>query len=623
MSTYNKTPFFPIAGKAYKGWNAIIDELNSKIKSSDSKRSILVIECYQGVNHDELINGFNGLDYNVFINSDEAFHSDEEIRKLTYPDVTDDAIFGFITRLNYSDFLNFEKVKKLREKINRSTGLVVVYSHAASLIDTARNNSLITWNKSLGRITVEGKNDTDKVKFYTGLYHALLGRGLASDVNGAYPMNNGKVGQIPQNADGTSKYNCYNTDAIWGGFWNLTQLWALAYPEYYADWIQGQLLVYKDAGWLGDGIANSKYVSGVGTNFTGLAIASAYNCGIQNFDVALAYEAALKNEITWKDRIEGAGKMDLKQFVEHGYSAHIDNIGFNTVTEGSGFSASHTLEYSYSSFAVAQFAKSLGKIKDYEQLMKLSKGWKLLYNPQAKFICPKDASGKFIDKFDPSQPWRGFQEGNAWQYTFYVPHDIEELVQALGKQTFNDRLETIFEASQKNVFGGGTKIDAFAGLLGLYNHGNQPNLHISWLFNFSGKPYLTQKWVHAICDEFYGTEGIHGYGYGQDEDQGQLGAWYVMSSIGLFDVKGLTEINPSFQISSPLFDKVTIKLPKSLNRKDFIIEVANNSKENVYLQKAVFNNHDLKDLKIDFKDVTKGGIIKMAVDSKPSQKWSN
>lgn len=134
MSIYNKTPFFPIAGKVYKGWNAIIDELNSKIKSSDSKRSILVIECYQGVNHDELINGFSGLDYNVFIDSDEAFHSDEEIRKLTYPDVTDDAIFGFITRLNYSDFLNFEKVKKLREKINRSTGLIVVYGHAASLI---------------------------------------------------------------------------------------------------------------------------------------------------------------------------------------------------------------------------------------------------------------------------------------------------------------------------------------------------------------------------------------------------------------------------------------------------------------------------------------------------------
>jgi len=489
--------------------------------------------------------------------------------------------------------------------------------------DKAKKDALKTWNEYLGRITVESKNDTDKIKFYTGLYHALLGRGLYNDVNGAYPMNNGKIGQIPLNSNGTPKHNCYNTDAIWGGFWNLTQLWALAYPDYYADWVQGQLLVYKDAGWLGDGLANSKYVSGVGTNFTGLAIASAYNSGIRNFDVALGYEAALKNEIEWKNRIEGAGKMDVKQFVEKGYSPQIEDIGFNTITEGSGFSASHTLEYSYSAFAVAQFAKSLGKTKDYEQLSKLSKGWKLLYDNETKFIRPKDANGKFVANFDPSQPWRGFQEGNAWQYTFYVPHDIDELVATLGKDTFNDRLENIFEVSQKNVFGGGKTIDAFAGLSGLYNHGNQPNLHISWLFNFSGKPYLTQKWVHAICDEFYGTEGIHGYGYGQDEDQGQLGAWYVMSSIGLFDVKGLTEINPSYQISSPLFDKVSIKLPKSLNRKDFTIQVKNNSKKNVYLQEATFNDKDLKDLKINLEDIQKGGLIQMVVDEKPSQKWSN
>jgi predicted alpha-1,2-mannosidase len=387
--------------------------------------------------------------------------------------------------------------------------------------------------------------------------------------------------------------------------------------------VQGQLLVYKDAGWLGDGIASSKYVSGVGTNFTGLAIASAYNSGVTNFDVDVAYAAALKNELEWMGRIEGAGKMDVRQFVEHGYSPQIDDIGFDTVTTGSGFSASHTLEYSYSAFAVAQFAKALGKTKDYEQLIKLSQGWKLLYDKETKFIRPKDANGNFVANFDPSQPWRGFQEGNAWQYTFYVPHAVEELVNTLGKDTFNDRLENIFEVSQKNVFGGGTKIDAFAGLSGFYNHGNQPNLHISWMFNFSGKPYLTQKWVHAICDEFYGTEGIHGYGYGQDEDQGQLGAWYVMSSIGLFDVKGLTEINPSFQVSSPLFDKVTIKLPKDLNRKPFVIEVSNNSKANVYLQEAQFNAKDLSKLSLNLKDIANGGIVKMKVGAVPSQKWSD
>lgn len=489
--------------------------------------------------------------------------------------------------------------------------------------DKAKKESLATWNDYLGRITVEGKNETDKVKFYTGLYHALLGRGLGSDVNGAYPMNNGQVGQIPLDTKGKPQYNYYNTDAIWGGFWNLTQLWALAYPEYYADWVQGQLLVYKDAGWLGDGIASSKYVSGVGTNFTGLAIASAYNSGITNFDVNLAYEAALKNELEWKGRIEGAGKMDVRQFVERGYSPQIEEIGFGTIEAGSGFSASHTLEYSFSAFAVAQFAKALNKTQDYEQLIKLSQGWKLLYDEETKFIRPKDANGNFIANFDPSQPWRGFQEGNAWQYTFYVPHAVEELVQTLGKDVFNDRLEKIFEVSQKNVFGGGKKIDAFAGLSGYYNHGNQPNLHISWLFNFSGKPYLTQKWVHAICDEFYGTEGIHGYGYGQDEDQGQLGAWYVMSSIGLFDVKGLTEINPSFQVSSPLFDKVTIKLPNALNRKPFVIEVSNNTKTNVYLQEAQFNGKDLEKLSLGIQDIANGGVVKMKVGDKPAQKWSN
>ncbi|MGO4773145.1 GH92 family glycosyl hydrolase [Flavobacterium sp. W22_SRS_FK3] len=486
----------------------------------------------------------------------------------------------------------------------------------------AKKQSLATWNDYLGRIVVEGKNETDKIKFYTGLYHALLGRGLGSDVNGAYPMNNGKVGQIPLDAKGKPQHNYYNTDAIWGGFWNLTQLWALAYPEYYADWVQGQILIYKDAGWLGDGIANSKYVSGVGTNFTGLAIASAYNSGIRNFDVEKGYEAALKNELEWRGRIEGAGKMDVKQFVKLGYSPYLDNMDYQTSAEGSGFSASHTLEYSYSAYAVAQFAKALGKTKDYEKLIKLADGWKLLYDKETTFIRPKYANGEFIKDFDPSQPWRGFQEGNAWQYTFYVPHNVPELVKTLGKDTFNDRLDNIFTKSQENVFGGGTKIDAFAGLSGFYNHGNQPNLHISWLFNFSGKPYLSQKWVRAICDEFYGTEGIHGYGYGQDEDQGQLGAWYVMSSIGLFDVRGLTDVNPSFQIGSPLFDKVTIRQLGKNRDKSFVIDVKNNSKTNIYLQEVKLNDTDLDNLSIDLEAVKKGGTLKMKVDVKPAATWS-
>lgn len=490
--------------------------------------------------------------------------------------------------------------------------------------DQAKKNATDVWNESLSRIYVEGGKETDKVKFYTGLFHALLGRGLASDANGYYPKNNGTVGRIALDEEGNPVHQHYNTDAIWGGFWNLTQLWSLAYPEYYSDWIKSQLLVYQDAGWLGDGIACSKYVSGVGTNFTSLAIAAAYNCGIRDFDVQQGYEAALKNEVEWRGRLEGAGKMDVRQFVERGYSPYEKRFDMVTREEGSGFGASHTMEYSFSSFAVSQFAKHLGKEDDYKLLSDLSNGWKNLYDPETRLIRPKDTKGNFLEDFNPLAPWKGFQEGNAVQYTFYVPHQIDELVDLVGQETFNNRLDSIFLLSQKNIFGGGKEVDAFAGLKTVYNHGNQPNLHISWLFNFSGKPYLSQKWVRAILDEFYGLEGIHGYGYGQDEDQGQLGAWYVMSALGLFDVKGLTEIDPKFQIGAPLFDKVTVRLNKDYYPGEkFVIEAKKQVVGDCYLQDISLNNRPQDTVQLPFSEVVKGGKLVLGLGASPNEELTH
>lgn len=490
--------------------------------------------------------------------------------------------------------------------------------------DQAKKNATDVWNESLSRIYVEGGKETDKVKFYTGLFHALLGRGLASDANGYYPKNNGTVGRIALDEEGNPVHQHYNTDAIWGGFWNLTQLWSLAYPEYYSDWIKSQLLVYQDTGWLGDGIACSKYVSGVGTNFTSLAIAAAYNCGIRDFDVKQGYEAALKNEVEWRGRLEGAGKMDVRQFVERGYSPYEKRFDMVTREEGSGFGASHTMEYSFSSFAVSQFAKHLGKEDDYKLLSNLSNGWKNLYDPETRLIRPKDTKGNFLEDFNPLAPWKGFQEGNAVQYTFYVPHQIDELVDLVGQETFNNRLDSIFLLSQKNIFGGGKEVDAFAGLKTVYNHGNQPNLHISWLFNFSGKPYLSQKWVRAILDEFYGLEGIHGYGYGQDEDQGQLGAWYVMSALGLFDVKGLTEIDPKFQIGAPLFDKVTVRLNKDYYPGEkFVIEAKKQAVGDCYLQDISLNNRPQDTVQLPFSEVVKGGKLVLGLGASSNEELTH
>lgn len=368
--------------------------------------------------------------------------------------------------------LSYTSVENAR--LNRET-------EAATLtFDEAREISRQTWEEYLGRIRVETPAREDKVKFYTGLYHALLGRGLASDVNGAYPRNDGSVRQIPLK-DGKPVHNLYNTDAAWGAQWNLTQVWALAYPEYYSDYISSHLLVYKDAGWLADGIANSRYVSGVGTNLLSTIIAGAYQCSIRDFDVNTAYEACLKNELDGENRPLGAGKIDTRYFVEYGYVPHLDKG--DGPDEAFMFSASHTLEYAYSAWAVAQWAKQLGKTDDYNRLMDLSKGWERIYDPSCNFVRPKKKDGTFIEDFNPMQVWRGFQEGNAWQYTFYVPHDAKGLVAKVGADVFNHRLDSIFTVSRKLIFSGGTEVGAFAGLQTLYNQGNQPCLHIPWMFN--------------------------------------------------------------------------------------------------------------------------------------------
>ena len=488
--------------------------------------------------------------------------------------------------------------------------------------DEAREQTQDKWREQLGRIRVQGGTQDSRVKFYTGLYHCLLGRGLASDVNGAYPRNDGTVGQIALDKDGKPVHNHYNTDAIWGGYWNLTPLWALAYPEYYSDFISSQLLVYQDAGWLGDGIACSKYVSGVGTNMVSIAMAGAYQSGIRNYDVEKAYEASLKNELEWQDRIEGAGKTDVGQFVKLGYVPFDTSVFYGTHPGGSQFSASHTLEYSFSAYAVAQWAKALGKEEDYARLMELSRGWEKLFNDSLKLIHPRNAEGQFIDNFNPLESWRGFQEGNSMQYTFFVPQNPSGLVGRVGKDLFNHRLDSIFTVARDMVFGGGKVVNAFSGLASPYNHGNQPSLHISWLFNFSGKPWLTQKWTRLICDEFYGVTGEHGYGYGQDEDQGQLGSWYVLAAMGLFDVQGGVSQRPTYQLGSPQFERIEIDLKGHQNAgRKFVIETKGNGPGQYYVQSATLNGKPFDQCWLYRDELYKGGKLELQMGAEPNEQW--
>ena len=180
----------------------------------------------------------------------------------------------------------------------------------------------------------------------------------------------------------------------------------------------------------------------------------------------------------------------------------------------------------------------------------------------------------------------------------------------------------MFTEARKSTFGGGEEIDSFSGLEKLYNHGNQPCLHNAWLFNYSGKPWLTQKWTRTICNEFYGIEPLHGYGFGQDEDQGQLGAWFVLASIGLFDVSGHAFKEPVYQIGSPLFESVKIELnSKYYKGKILKIKTINNLEDNIYIQKIVFNGIEVDQCWIDRNLLLKGGELTIFMGPEPNLQY--
>jgi predicted alpha-1,2-mannosidase len=482
--------------------------------------------------------------------------------------------------------------------------------------DKARIAAQSQWAQMLDRIHVEGGLKSDRIKFYTGLYHALLGRGLASDINGAYPRNDGGIGQIPCGDDHRPLYNHYNSDAVWGTFWNLTQLWALAYPDYFSEFVRCHLDHYRDCGWLPDSIASAKFVSGVGTDYMGLVVASAYLRGIRDFDPEIALQAALKNELSWQGRPLGVGKADLQAFLKLGYSPLLKSVpGFSGSTaEGSQFSVSHTLEYSFSAYAVSQLAETLDHSQEARQLRQLSSAWQQLWDSSSSFVRPKDANGNFLEDFNPRKPWLGYQEGNAWQYTFYVPHDPASLIQRLGQETFNSRLEDVFNQAEQTLFGGGRTVDAFAGVDNVYNHGNQPSLHIAWLFNYSGQPWRTQ---------YYGTERLHGYGFGQDEDQGQLGAWFVLAAIGLFDVQGLTDTHATMQLATPLFDNIRIQLhPKYYPGGSFSITTQGQGNTPVFIQKASLNGTPINQCWILWDSIISGGQLGLQLGPEPNLHWA-
>ncbi len=469
--------------------------------------------------------------------------------------------------------------------------------------DAVHQNARDTWNDLLGKIKVKGGSETDKVKFYTNLYRSYCARTIFSDVNGKYIDACDNIKQLPD-----PQSPVYGCDAFWMTFWNLNQLWSLVNPDIASKWAKSQLQLYDDGGWLNRGPGGLKY-SGIMTGEHEIPlISNAYLKGIRDFDIEKAYKAMKEIQTTpgQPHPCGGyAGNRDLPAYMRMGY-----------VPSESG-RVSNTLDYAFNDWNVAQLAKALGKEEDYYYFMKRSQNYRNVFDPSTGYIRPKEEGGPWVD-FNPTLsavgkedafPTRHYVEGNAWQFTWFVPHDLKGLIGLMGREEFNQRLDEGFKKSLPNFTSN------------FVNHSNQPNMQAAWLFNYSGKPWLTQKWVREILDNYYGTGPLDGYP--GDEDQGQMGAWYVMSAMGLFQMDGGTGINPAYEIASPLFEKITIRLdPVYYPGKEFVIHSKNFSPENRYIQSATLNGKSLNKFWFSHAELVRGGKLVLEMGPEPNRQWA-
>ena len=468
--------------------------------------------------------------------------------------------------------------------------------------DAVVKNQKDVWNSYLSRIVITSDNRLEKIRFYSDFYRSMC-RNIWSDVNGEW-MAPDETKQKLTNPE----HLALGCDAFWNTFWNLNQFWNLVTPEWASKWVNSQLALYDANGWLAKGPAGMEYIPVMVAEHEIPQMVSTYQMGIRDFDTEKAYGAMKKMQTTPATQVAGgfAGNRDLVSYLKYHYVPS-DKGRF-----------SNTLEYSYDDWSVSQFAKALGKEDDYKIFADRGCWWKNAFNKETGFAQMKDSKGQFVEPFDPFQTGRNehYVEGNAWQLSYFVPQDVPGLATLIGKEKFTDRLNWGFEASEPWRYNAPN--DQYWDYPVV--QGNQQSMHFAFLFNWVGKPWLTQRWSRSILEKYYGC-GIAN-AYLGDEDQGQMSAWFIMASIGLFQTDGGCRVDPVYELSSPLYQKIVIDLGKRYNRgKQFEITALNASRKNMYIQSARLNGKELNSFLIPASEVLKGGKLELVMGEKPNTNW--
>ena len=451
------------------------------------------------------------------------------------------------------------------------------------------------WNEALGKIDIETSDNDSRTVFYTSLYHAFIQPSLASDVDGRYRTMGHEIKQ-------DASYTNYTVFSLWDTFRAAHPLYTIVTPEQNQAFIRSLLRKYDEGGILPKWeLASNETGTMIGYHAVSV-IADAMMKKQCDFDVKKALEACIRSSVydttgvtPMMDRQILNGKLmpvSIKYKNELGYIP-CDKVG-GSVSQG--------LEFAYNDWLIAQMMKEHNRKDLYDKYMELSRNYRNYFDPETKLMRGRLSDGSWITPFDPASVQRpsNYVEGNAWQWAWFVPQDVEGLMELVGGQkSFEAHLDTLFTTSSELTGDPNAAADV-TGMIGQYAHGNEPSHHIPYLYNYAGAPRKTQALVDHILRTLYHNDpnGLSG-----NEDVGQMSAWYALSAMGFYS---FCPGRPVYEIGRPIFDKVTIHLS---NGKDFVIQAKNNSVENKYIRSMKLNGEKLAEPRFSHFDLMKGGEL--------------
>jgi predicted alpha-1,2-mannosidase len=444
------------------------------------------------------------------------------------------------------------------------------------------------WNRELGRIEIEGSRE-DKETFYTSMYHAFLAPTIHEDVTGEYRG-------LDQNIHRAERFTNYAIFSLWDTYRATHPLFTLIQSERDADMISSMLAHYDQSVehllpvWSLDG--NETWCM-IGYHSVPV-IVDAYLNKVKGFDPSRAYEAIRTTAMN-------PNYDNVATYAQLGW------VPFDEENE----SVSKTLEYAYDDYCIAQMAKALGKMSDYDYFMKRASAYRNIFDPSVGLMRGRNSQGKWRTPFEPHKYVQGgdITEGTSWQYTWYVPHDVQGLIELFGgKERFTEKLDSLFMVTADKSEG----VDDILGRIGEYWHGNEPSHHIIYLYCYAGQPWKTQKLVHEIMKTQYGNEPNSLCG---NDDCGQMSAWYIFNAMGFYPV---CPGSRCYVIGSPTVQKAVMHLS---NGKQFTMTAENLSDQNIYIQSVRLNGKSWDKAYLPYDELKSGGTIVFTMGPQPNKEW--